>query len=545
MSSWVTRRRALVALVATGALAMAACGGDDSDDAGAPGTGDEATPSSGPATSGRAAAQDADPNGVVRMTVSLDSEGGVQLDPADSAINTDENWIFAIYGTLLRETESGSLEPWLAESVEVVDSQTIKVVLREGLTFSDGTPYDAEAVRRGVLRNLNEPGSPAVVTGRNFTFKELGDLVVDGPRELTFQLSSPVAGEFMQVLAGREVAVPSPASLDAGIDPSDEPIGAGPYVLDTYRPSQVLSLRKNPTFFEADEWPLGGIDFVHAVGEAAANAVLGGQADLGQITQGQMARFEADSSFETQPVSRDFDYYSINFCRAKPPFDNIQVRKAVQAAIDRDALNLGLLGGKGSPAYGFWPEGHRYHNEEGKAAAGPDHDRARQLLAESGVRDVTFDLVQSGQTPLTTRLGEIVQAQLAEVGINARLQFFPNVVVDWIQPQKPGAAMFPGSRPGIDRVAKFFNPTSQQALCGTTDEQIMGWADEIASLSPDDPKVAELYAQIEQRIHDQAYVVFLVKAPLFYAWNTDHIGGEPTFSGQKGLPLFDSFYVKR
>ena len=127
--------------------------------------------------------------------------------------------------------------------------------------FSDGTPYDAPAMRRGMLRNLREPKSAGVAASRNFVFAELDDIVVDGPLEATIRLKRPVAGEFLQVLAGREAAYPSPQSLNAGIDPGTNPVGAGPYLLREFRPSQLLSRRKNLDFFEADKRPLGGIDF--------------------------------------------------------------------------------------------------------------------------------------------------------------------------------------------------------------------------------------------------------------------------------------------
>jgi len=548
-------RRTLLALVAVMALGAAACGDDDGDagagDAGSATTsGGSSETSGGSATTGGATTipDDADPTGIVRIGISLDPPGGAQLDPADTVINSDESWIFPIYGTLMRESADGTIEPWLAESVTIVDPQTIDVVLHEGITFSDGAPYDAEAVRRGILRNLNEPGSPGVPGGRNFTFAELQDIVVKSPLEMTFQLKSPVAGEFFQVLAGRESAVPSPKALDAGLDPSTDPVGAGPYVLEEFRPLQILSLRKNPNFFEADKWPLGGIDFVHAISPATANGLQGGQIDLAAgLTQGELAPFRANSNkYEVAAVHRDFDYFIINFCRTKEPFVDVRVRQAFQLALNREEINQAWLGGEGQVAYGFWPEGHPYFDPDLKRYAEHDPERARQLLEEAGVDNLRFDLVQPYMaTGHTTRLAEIVQAQLAEVGFDANIVFTPNVVVDFIQPQKPGTLMNPGSRPGVDRVAKIFKQGFQQALCGTSDEEIMAWADEAASLDPQDPRVAELYHQIERKMHENAYVVFLAKQPSFFAWDKDVVGGEAQFSGQKGLLLLDTIYVRK
>jgi len=542
------RRSALGALASLVILlGCVACGDDGDTGAGGttatPSTGAEGSPSAGGTDD--AAPSDVDRDGVLRF-VTAPSSGGHQLDPADTSINSDEAWLFMIYGTPLREAASGALEPWLAESVEVVDGSTVKLRLREGVTFSDGTPYDAAALRRGMLRNLNEPGSPIVHAQRNFAFRELEEIRVDGPLELTFLLKSAVAGEFLSVLAGREATVPSPASLDAGVDPSTEPVGAGPYVLAEHRPEQLLSLRRNESFIDANRWPLGGIDWVYAApGAPTVNAILGGHADAGPIAYADAATFRGNGAHEVVLVHRDFDYYVFNFCRTKPPFDDINVRRALQMALDREAINAGLIGGEGEVAYGFWPEGHRYFDDDLRRYAERDVEEAKRLLAAAGASNLEFDLVQpvaaGGQV---TRLSEIVQGQLAEVGVTANLLFLPTFVADFITPQRPGVLMNPGSRTGTDRVATLFRAGSIQALCGSSDEQIMGWANEIAAMSPDDPRVPELWAQIEQRNAEQAFVLFLVKVPTAYTFDTDRVGGTPQFSGQRGTILFESVYIR-
>jgi len=531
---------------------VAACGDDDGGGgaaettAGAPTSAATSGSGGSDTTAASTMPDDVDPEGILRVPTSLQSVGGAQLDPADTVINSDETWMSMIYGSLLRDTPSGDLEPWLAESVEVVDPQHIKVVIREGITFSDGTPYDAAAVQRGILRNLREPGNAGVEGGRNFAFPHLEDIVVDGPLELTFVLSAPMAGEFLQALAGRESAVPSPKSLDDGLDPSTSPVGAGPYMLEEFRTGELISVRKNPNFFEADQWHLGGIDWINAVGEAAQNGLLSGQLDLGAVSETQSGAFEGNEQFDMATVHRDFDYYVFNFCRTKPPFDDIRVRRAVQKALDREALNQGWLNGKGEVAYGFWPEGHPYFTEDSKQYAEHDPEGARALLAEAGLSEVSFDLVQPfASNPAHARLAEILQAQLAEVGINANIVFTQNYLVEFFQPQKPGALVNTGSRPGSDRVAKLFIEGFQQVLCGASDPQITEWANEIASLDPRDPKVADLYAQIDERMQGEAFTLFLVKVPLFYVWNTDKVGGEPEFTGQKGQLLYETIYVKQ
>ncbi len=92
---------------------------------------------------------DVDPNGILRMGTVLVFPAGIHNDPIKSAVNADRVWMSLVYGTLLRRTPTGAIEPWMAESFEIVDDRTMTIVLRDGITFADGTPYDAEAVKAG------------------------------------------------------------------------------------------------------------------------------------------------------------------------------------------------------------------------------------------------------------------------------------------------------------------------------------------------------------------------------------------------------------
>lgn len=189
-----------------------------------------------------------DPNGVLRIGHNIAKLGGLHFDPTRSQISSDVTWISLVLGTPMRPDDQGGYKPWLAQSVEIVDPSTITVTLREGIRFTDGAEYNAEALRDGMLRNLNEPASEAVRSGQNGLFRELSEIIVDGPLTLTFKLKSPVAGAFLGMFAERESAVPSPQALADGIDVDVAPVGAGPYMLDEHRPSELLRLRKNPDF---------------------------------------------------------------------------------------------------------------------------------------------------------------------------------------------------------------------------------------------------------------------------------------------------------
>src|SRR5690606_399465 len=92
-------------------------------------------------------------------------------------------------GTVFRVNVDGSWEPELAESAEIVDPNTVRVVLREGVQFSDGTPYDAEAFKSNVERNRD-----AKHVNLSTELQEIENVTVENPTTATIHLKTPIAG---------------------------------------------------------------------------------------------------------------------------------------------------------------------------------------------------------------------------------------------------------------------------------------------------------------------------------------------------------------
>ncbi|MGE0878718.1 MAG: ABC transporter substrate-binding protein [Acidimicrobiia bacterium] len=544
-----TRSVALTVAVALG-LVAAACGDDASEDSsGAAAT--AATTAAGASAAattvaGTTVPKDVNPDGILKVGTSLELTGGLALDPTKSVTISDEPWILNIYGSLMRSNPKGGYDPWFAKSVDIVDSKTVKVTLNTGITFSDGTPYDGAAVKTGIMRNYNTPQATAKA-GQNSLFRELSDIVVDGPTQVTFQLKTAVAGEFLAVLAGREAAVPSPKAIADGVDLNTKPVGAGPYTLTDFKTGQIMSLRRNPNFFQKDKWLLGGFDFVHVANAASGvNGLLAGDVDFSAVDIPNAARVESSGNYTLNQSYTDFSYIVMIFCSTKPPFDNLKARQAVQYALDRNIMNTNYLLGKGKVAYGYWTEDHPNFNPAIKPFATPDVAKAKQLLAESGVNpaiDLAF-VPGTGQQPLA----EIVQNQLNNVGFKVTLQGSNDIVGTFITPQKPGVMMVPGSRTGVDKVNKIFQTGSQQNLCGSVRPEIESLAQQVAAFSPSDPKVAEIYKQIDLLVAQNAYALFLVNTPRLFAFNKSKVGGTPVDVPTKSTVPYQNFegiYIKK
>ncbi|HEY8527577.1 MAG TPA: ABC transporter substrate-binding protein [Acidimicrobiales bacterium] len=511
----------LVALV----LVAAACGGSGG-------------------TSGADGGGEPDPDGVLRIGTALEFPGGIHLDPTQSYVNADLPWMQLVMGTLLRNTADGGVEPMMAESYEIVDPQTVRLTLREGVTFTDGSAYDAEAVRAGLLRTRDE-ASPPTMASQQAAFRALRDVVVDGPRELTLRLDAPLAGELVNALADREGVIVSPEqAASAPEDIDTRAIGAGPYVVEEFR-EDFVSLRRNPDFFDADSWQLGGVEFVATpTGPTMQNALLSGEVDMViRVTDQQMNELERDDRFTVTSAVTDRGYIAIVPCTGKPPFDDEAVRRALQIGIDREGLVDLAFDGSAEPAHGFWPADHPHYNPAVEDIVTYDPDEARRLLEDAGATDVTFDLVYPSATAAYGRVGEVIQSQLGEIGLNAEIAPIRDLVSEFIEPQRAGAMMIPGSRTGIDKYSRFFQEGSVQALCGRSRPEVMEAVAPAGGLAPDDPAVSEAFQEAELMIAENAWVVPLVYVPQFAVWSNDRVGGDPQFARATNDLLFDTLYV--
>ena len=139
--------------------------------------------------------------------------------------------------------------------------------------------------------------------------------------------------------------------------------------------------------FAADDWKLGGIDFVHvAGGSASTTALLAGQIDDAQLTNADSQAVSGNDQFELLQSFTEFSFFTLNFCSTQPPFDNELVRQAVQRGIDREAINRVWLQGAGQPAYGFWPQDHPNFASDLVADTEYDIDEAKRLNLALAVR---------------------------------------------------------------------------------------------------------------------------------------------------------------
>jgi ABC-type transport system substrate-binding protein len=489
------------------------------------------------------AAAAVDTNGVVKVATTLEPLGPLHFDPATSVVNADVVWEEMIFGTLLRWNPKGGLDPWMAESVKVVDPQTVTMTLRKGLTFTDGTAYDAEAVRTGLLHTLND-ASAASVASRHAGFKFLQDVTVDNPLQVTMHLNAPGASDFLESMAHREGAIVDPKQIGTG-DIDTHPIGAGPFEFSSYAPAQTLSLKKNKDFFDTKHWRLGGIEFVNTpAGPAATTALLADAVDIAPVQVADVAQVKADGRFGVVSGSTDYGYVIMQMCPSQPPFDNPAVRKAMQLAFDRKAIIQLAYQGQALPAYGLWPTNNVNFNPATEKINTYDPKKAKQILAKAGVKDVSFEMHYVTATNYGP-LAEILQSQLKAIGVTATIVPDADILNAFIAPQKPGAQVIPGSRRNIDKYNRLFAPGTISVLCGVARPDIMATVAPTAAMALNDPARAAAFKKAELMAAENANPIPLVYTVSNYAIATKKVAGPVSFSQATGNLLLDDVYVKK
>jgi peptide/nickel transport system substrate-binding protein len=532
---FVRRSSRILALLVVAALLAAACGGDDDDGGG------EAAP----------AEDDFDPNGVIRWArgVSAGSAGGQQpMDPVRGVTKGHGTLLGLIYGTLLKVDIQGNLSPGLAEEYEIVDPTTITLVLRDDLEFSDGTPYDAAAVKAGLERNVAS-GNRAMFGSALFA---VSSITASSDTDLTIKTSRPVAAELLNLLAQDASSfIVAPSSVAAGtID--TKPVGAGPFTATTVNPSGgKVTLTKNPTYYDADEIKVGAIEIVDAVTpQTQANALAADNADVTSNLSIPLLQQFRSGPYEVLEELNPSNWANIQICQTQAPFDKLEVRQALNYAIDRQAINTALFDGKGEAMLQQWPEGHLYYDEDiDNPYEKRDVAKAKDLLSKAGVTTpVQVKVVIAAGNDASTRLFEVAQQQAKEAGFELTALQSTSVVVDYYDPttRKAQSTALVGSSSGIDKVGPFFVDDALPNACDYRNSEMTSLVSELRSTAPDDPRAEELWSDISQLIIDEALRVDLAWNVDNVVFNSDKIGGVELATSPYGtyVPDFTKAYVK-
>ncbi len=354
----------------------------------------------------------------VVLALTLEPPG---LDPtAGAASSIAEIVHYNVFETLTKINPDGSVSPLLAEGWEVSpDLMTTTFRLRKGVKFQNGEPFNAAAVKFSFDRAASDKSTNK--DKRNFA--NLSTQVVD--EHTVVVINKDIDPDFLFMLGQATAIIVEPKSADTN---ATKPVGTGPYKLDAWSKGSSITLGRWDGFRNPAAIRIRRATF-RFISDPAAQvaALLAGDVDaFPRVTPRSVAQFKANPRFQVVVSgSRAKTILAIN--NARKPLNDVRVRRAIAAAIDRKAVIEGGADGYGAPIGSHYvPGAFGYVDTTGINPY--DVEKARKLLAEAGIKTPLELTMTLPPTPYARQGGEVIAAQLAKIGIVAKLQN-----VEWAQ----------------------------------------------------------------------------------------------------------------
>ncbi|MEF2071515.1 ABC transporter substrate-binding protein [Consotaella aegiceratis] len=312
--------------------------------------------------------------------------------------------------------------PQLATEWSYNDDQTeLTFKLRDGVTFHDGSTFDAEAVKANIERAMTLPDS-----NRKSELSSVDHLEVVDPLTVTFKLKHPDA-TLLATLSDRAGMMLAPAAFSGDKDYAQNPVCSGPYKFVNRVQNDRIELEKYDGYWNADEYPITAVTFLPIPDATVKLANLrSGDVDMiERVAPSDIPSVKEDADLTLVPVT-GLGYMGIQFNTnngepAKLPINaDKRVRQAFQYAIGRDIINEVVGNGTYPPAQQPFPPSSPYHSDKFPVVE-RDVDKAKALLAEAGVENPSFTLGFANNTTIQ-QVAELIQAMAAEAGFQINLQ---------------------------------------------------------------------------------------------------------------------------
>ena len=417
------------------------------------------------------------------------------------------------------------------------DGLTYTFTLREGVKFSNGQDFTAEDVEYTFMHLLSPESInadiPLEVEGAQDYMDGKADTVsgikVDGDYQISMTLAKPNAG-FVSELTSAVVGIIDKTTVEGasnfGID-VDETVGTGPYIVTEWVNNDHITLVKNENYW--GEEPSVDTCVIHIIPDASTQNLMYQNGELDIIDLESLDSTIVASTYKTLYADKlvrcsrvGLTYMALN---AKNEFlSDVRVRKAVQMAINVDAIVASIYSGDAIVENGVIPEGVWGFNKDLQRPA-YDPDAAKALLAEAGYSDgqISFELAMDSSSSSNTQLVyQVVQQNLQAIGVNATIRAYDES--SWLDLRKAGemdsfiANWTMDYNDPANIMYTFFGSAAKTSIrsLNYANEEVMARVAAASSITDDAERMAE-YQALEKQIveEDAAWVPLLGNVHLF------------------------------
>ena len=337
------------------------------------------------------------------------------LDPTSAAAGAIDQVLYSnVFEGLTRFGPDGSVNPGLAESWEISeDGKTYTFTLRSGVKFHDGTDFEAT----DVVFSLDRARAEESANAQKALFEGIESVEAVDPTTVKVTLKSP-AGNFLFNMAWGDAVIVAPESIE---NIKSNPVGTGAFMFSDWKQGDSITLTRNDGYWgDAPALETATFKFISEP-TAAFGAMMAEDIDAfyGYPAPENLAQFEADPRFNVLAGNTEGEtILAIN--NKEGPFADKRVRQAVAHAIDRQAIIDGAMFGYGTPiGTHFAPHNPDYVDLGANSQYDPE--KARALLKEAGYENGFSTTLKLPPPSYARRGGEIIAAQLREVGIETEI----------------------------------------------------------------------------------------------------------------------------
>lgn len=412
-----------------------------------------------------------------------------------------------LYDSLIEYSAEGEAMPSLATEWTISDDNTsVSLTLRDDVTFHSGTAFDAEALT-ATLEKASDPER-----GKNVysTMAIVKDWSVDGEHAITINFNGPIPER--QITDLLQFLLPiDPGAMDS-LETSEG--GTGAFMLDERQVGQSVTLVRNPDYWRDGEPILDALAFtIFSEDAAAASALESGSVDLIYGGQSRSAVRLRDAGFQVlQGPGKLVQVFRINSTKA--PFDNQQFRQAFNHLMNRAAILKVGYAGLGEVTALPWAPANPAFDASYTEEYAFDIEKAKELLAASGLSEDAmsdWSLLANGSDEASLAISQVVQATLADAGINIELDVRQGA--EFIDALLSGG--FHAVFGGVGNVQKFPSRVATNSIYRTVNNPVFGdphphpaYVDAIATVdSSFGEDVQPAYDNLNAVLVDEAFAI--------------------------------------
>lgn len=438
-----------------------------------------------------------------------------QLDPHKTSAYYSFEVLENVYDTLVEPGPNLQMQPELATSWDVSKDQlTWTFHLRKGVTFSDGSPLTSKDVVYSFNRIIKNKLNSA------YKFATVKSITAPDPTTVVFKLSAPTPNMLADVGGFKGLGIVEKANVDSG-DIKTHPIGSGPFKVADYSPGDKIELVRNDKYW-GPKPKLAGVTYTFVKDPTVALQDLeSGQVQWTDNLPPQQVASLKQSSDITVRSAPSTDYWYLTLNEARKPFDDVAVRRAIAFAIDRDAIAKAAKFGNATVNETAIPKASKWYYDYSPYTHDPA--KARQLLKQAGVKNLSMDLMVTSEYPETVRAAQVIAAELGAVGIKVKIRtldfgqwldeegkgHFDSFMLGWLGNLDPDEYYYAQQHTGANfNFQHYSNPKVDKLL-------------EEARTETDESARKQEYDQAAKMIVDDASYIYLYNPDVVQGWSNN------------------------